>query len=346
MVSCRMVLRAYPNSRTPIPNAVMTELPNPPQYDGEELCEWASYMARQLTLHIARPSHVRSIYSVKAIAWELPSNTCEVKLGQNPMKRVDEMVITGGVLDGIVQVITKWSKDDNLTTAGIGTLIEPNVVAVCGHLLRSDYGYAIGVEVTAGNGVGAMGDYVVVPKKWFARLDKYRENDIGMIHLDRPLDGVHPIDYLQTPFTDSLPSRSMLGSVYGFPAGFPHLCVSEMKIQFSLTRNPGWVEHTGDTMNGNFGGPVVDLNGRLVAVHGGWEWANRNKTKINVSAPVNRMGNDLDVLREILAHMAVTPCNTFKVGAKFLAPKAGGITEVTIIRYYSGSVPKIAFQWH
>ncbi|KAI0883944.1 trypsin-like cysteine/serine peptidase domain-containing protein [Annulohypoxylon maeteangense] len=327
--------------------ATIAELPNYPQYDGEELREWATYMARQLALHIAGQSPSKPLRAVKAIAWALGDGNCEARLGQNPMKMVNEMTIASGVLDGVVQVVTKWSKGGSSTTIGIGTLIEPNVVAVCGHLLRSDNDYAVEVEVIAGNRARVMGNYVVVPKKWLVRLDAYHENDIGMIHLEKPLEGVHPIDYVQTPFTDSLSGRSMLGSVYGFPERFPQLCVSEMKVQFSLTRNSGWVEHTGDTMKGNSGGPIVDMYGRLVAVHGGWKWANKKKTKmINVAAPVNRMGNDFDVLREILIYMTVNPGASFKVGAKFLASKAGGVTEVTAIRHYSGSLPKIAFEWH
>ncbi|KAI2464333.1 trypsin-like cysteine/serine peptidase domain-containing protein [Annulohypoxylon bovei var. microspora] len=333
--------------QTSIPKAVIAELPNPPQYDGEDLREWAGYMARQLALNTASPLHVKPLHPVKAIAWELLSGNYEARLGQNPMKQVGEMVANSGVLDGIVQVVTKWSKHDRKSAIGIGTLIEPNVVAVCGHLLRSQNGYAVKVEITAGNGASATGDYVVVPKKWLVRLENCRKNDIGMIHLDRPLNGVHPLDYAQTPVTDSLSHHGILGRVYGFPERFPRLCVSNMKIQFSLTYYPGWVEHNGDTMKGNSGGPIVDMNGRLIAVHGGWAWANKEMTgRINVSAPVDRMGNDFDVLREILAYMAVNPGAPLKIGAKFLARKAGGITEVTATRYYRGSVSKIAFEWH
>ncbi|KAI1439844.1 trypsin-like cysteine/serine peptidase domain-containing protein [Annulohypoxylon stygium] len=324
----------------------MAKFPNHPQYDGEELHEWATYMARQLALHIANQPYVKPLHATKATAWELPSDRCEAKLGQNPMKMVSNMTIASGVLNGIVHVVTTWSKGGD-PTIGIGTLIEPNVVAVCGHLLRGKNGYAVQVEITAGNGHKAMGDYAVVPENWDVRLDKRRENDAGMIHLQKSIQGVHPIDYMSTPFTDSCPGRSMLGSVYGFPEEFPHLCVSEMRIQFSLTHDTKLVRHNGDTKEGNSGGPVVDINGRLVAVHGGWEWANKKKTeKINVSAPVNRMGNDFDVFREILAFMAVNPSNLLKVGAKFLAPKAGGITEVTAGQRSRGPVPKIVFEWH
>ncbi|KAI1085971.1 hypothetical protein F5B19DRAFT_498813 [Rostrohypoxylon terebratum] len=288
--------------QTPISKAVIAELPNPPQYD-EELHEWATYMARQLALHIANQPHSKPPHTVKAIAWELPGDKFEAKLGHNPMKMVNETTITSGILDGIVKVMTKWSKNGNPITIGAGTLIEPNVVV--------------------------------------------RENDIGMIRLNRSFQGVHPIDYVQTPFTDSLSGRTMLGSIYGFPSGFPNICVSEMRVKFSLTRDPGWAEHNGDTKEGNSGGPVMDMNGRLVAIHGGWEWANKKQTeKINVSAPVNRMGNDVDVFREIIAFMAVNSGNLLRVGAKFLAPKSGGITEVAISRRYAEQVPKIVFEWH
>lgn len=79
----------------------MAKFPNHPQYDGEELHEWATYMARQLALHIANQPYVKPLHATKATAWELPSDRCEAKLGQNPMKMVSNMTIASGVLNGM-----------------------------------------------------------------------------------------------------------------------------------------------------------------------------------------------------------------------------------------------------
>ncbi|KAI0436151.1 trypsin-like cysteine/serine peptidase domain-containing protein [Xylaria telfairii] len=242
-----------------------------------------------------------------AVAWKLDAGFSEAILGKNPRDVVPpEEIMLGSYLRGVVKITVGFGGDSIVT--GSGVLIDDWTVATVGHLLVNDYGHAKDVVISAGQGSSDNtiefrdGIYVAVHYKWY---DKRSDpNDLAFIRLSKSFDTVNHIKYMQTPVTDN----SIDASIYGFPYDMPHdspgnrLCVSRCPVRYGQSSSTGMLEHEGDTAKGTSGGPVLDAQGIVIALHKGW--AETGRRQVNRAVAIDRDGNDFWAFRLILGYMS------------------------------------------
>ncbi|GAW20542.1 hypothetical protein ANO14919_100500 [Xylariales sp. No.14919] len=244
-----------------------------------------------------------------AVAWKLETGFSEVLLNKNQRAVVPlEEIKIGSLLRGVVRISVRLQTGP---VFGTGVLIDDLTVATVGHLLVDTYGNVQGVTIWAGQGDGDNtiedrdGIYVAVHNRWYR--ERRNSNDLAFIRLSKPFGKANPIKYMQTPVTHN----GIDASIYGFPYDLPEkgnergkrLCVSESAVRYSLSDSVGMLEHEGDTEKGTSGGPVLNAEGVVIALHRGWD-SKVGGGRINQAVSIDRDGNDFSAFRMILDYMA------------------------------------------
>ncbi|KAI0531556.1 trypsin-like cysteine/serine peptidase domain-containing protein [Xylaria digitata] len=237
-----------------------------------------------------------------AVAWKLGAGFSEAILGKNPRDVVPpEEIMPGSLLRGVMKIISVCGGS---TVTESGVLIDDWTVATVGHLLVNGHGHAKEVVICAGHGGGDNtvesrgGIYVTVHYDWYNKRSD--PNDLAFIRLSEPFGTVNPIGYMQTPITND----DIDASIYGFPYDTPNdalgyrLCVSKCPVRYSQSSSTGMLEHEGDTEKGTSGGPVLDANGIVIALHKG------GGGLVNQAVTIDRNGNDFWAFRLILEYMS------------------------------------------
>ncbi|RWA07864.1 hypothetical protein EKO27_g7254 [Xylaria grammica] len=246
-----------------------------------------------------------------AVAWKLAAGFSEAILGKYPRDVVSSKeVMIDGLLRGVVKITVSFQ--EGYVVTGSGVLINDRTVATVGHLLINTHGHAKGVVIQAGHGGGddtmesRDGIYVAVHGKWYYEK-RSDPNDLGFIRLSKPFNTVNPIEYMRTPIihdgTDA--------AIYGYPFDMPEnedargnrLCVSRSAVRYRQSDSTGMLEHEGDTEKGTSGGPVLDANGIVIALHRGWA-PDGSDEGVNQAIAIDRNGNDFWAFCLILEYMS------------------------------------------
>ncbi|KAI0434845.1 trypsin-like cysteine/serine peptidase domain-containing protein [Xylaria sp. FL1042] len=242
-----------------------------------------------------------------AVAWKIIANFPEAILGKYPRTVVpSEDIMPGYPLRGVVKIIADFG--GGTVSSGSGVLINEWTVATVGHILINNDGHAKTVGILVGQAgsdhctESRKGIYVAVHYKWFEKRSDL--NDVAFIRLSKPFDTVDPIGYMQTPVIENQHN----GRIYGFPYDMPgdapgdRLCVSNCPIRYSQPCSTGILKHEGDTEKGTSGGPVLDANGTVIALHRGWTYEGLGK--INQAVAIDRDSNDFWAFCQILEYMS------------------------------------------
>ncbi|KAI0878343.1 trypsin-like cysteine/serine peptidase domain-containing protein [Hypoxylon argillaceum] len=245
----------------------------------------------------------------KAVAWPLGVGFSETLIGKYLRHLVPPTdIMPGCYMRGVVKVIVFFS--DGSSSTGSGFLTDYLIVATAGHVVDDDiHGHAQYVVVQAGLG-GAdnaiesrRGVCVVVNSNWYN--GRSGRNDLAFIRLGSPFNTVEPLQYMQTPVTDN----GITASVYGFPGDIPEsapgqrLCATMCPVRYSLSCSAGMLEYEGDTEKGTSGGPVLNADRIVIALHRGWDY-DADGRRINQAVTINRYGNDFGAFRQVLEYMA------------------------------------------
>ncbi|KAI1384095.1 trypsin-like cysteine/serine peptidase domain-containing protein [Hypoxylon trugodes] len=236
-----------------------------------------------------------------AIRFDLDSSLCgipitEASLKKNPLRVVDVEEIQPGktphgayvdlvliflsvlTLSTPVVRIIAWLSNMECSS-GTGTVIDNYTVVTAAHVLVSDSGHAVSVQVIAEEG---------------------RNIESRYCKLDKPFDTVQPIECQQCPITKE---NDAYTTIYGFPkdtsvfAPCGQLCMSESPFHYNPTSK--MIEHEGDTEEGNSGGPLIDSSGKVFALHSGCVH-DKTKDMVNLAVMIDRDGNNIAALLQVL----------------------------------------------
>ncbi|KAI0552064.1 hypothetical protein F4679DRAFT_582127 [Xylaria curta] len=81
------------------------------------------------------------------------------------------------------------------------------------------------------------------------------------------------------------------------------LCVSKCPIQYSQSYPSGMLEHEGDTEKGTSGGPILNANRTVIALHRGWAHEAGGGI-VNQAVAIDCDSNDFWAFRQTLEYMS------------------------------------------
>ncbi|KAI1175722.1 trypsin-like cysteine/serine peptidase domain-containing protein [Nemania sp. FL0916] len=244
----------------------------------------------------------------RAAGWVLKSLPSEGRIGKNLQIEVPKDSLSiGSALRAVVKIVVRMS--DGRTVKGSGVLIDPLIIASAGHLFRDDDCNAEEVVIYVGLGDNRCvesrhGTHVVVHHKWYS--GGIRANDLAFVRIDKPFETATHLTYMQTPSTGPL-----LVGVYGFPYDLPFSqpgcwpCYSMSLVCYDSSSSIDMLEHEGDTTDGNSGGPLLNPDGVVIALHRGC-YKQSGVVVCNFAVLIDRHGNDFSYFCLVLDEMART----------------------------------------
>ncbi|KAI1741661.1 trypsin-like cysteine/serine peptidase domain-containing protein [Xylaria scruposa] len=124
-----------------------------------------------------------------------------------------------------------------------------------------------------------------------------KQNDFAILRVSVPFsDKIKPMKYKAT-MEDSVET-----TIHGFSSDFPEIGIlTYSRAESRYVGEERVVFHDGDTFRGASGGPVVDSDGVVIAIHRGWGERSSFKDRINQAVAINHHGNDVQKFIDILA---------------------------------------------
>ncbi|KAI0102600.1 trypsin-like cysteine/serine peptidase domain-containing protein [Nemania sp. FL0031] len=216
-----------------------------------------------------------------------------------------------GSYSGVV-IVKAFFKETGVYTCGTAVLIDDrHAVTVAHNVWHVEDGPARAITLCRDERVDVDGtgcyrvEVVGVHCRWANMHSK--ANDFALLRIyDRVSDGIKPMRYKQTP----IDGCAIAATVYGFTSRLPEsrsdlirLAQSQGSAKYNIEE--AMVDHTGDTIRGASGGPLVDSDGSIIAIHRGWRYLSDESTKINQAVAINRHDNNVEgFIRAVAGHQA------------------------------------------
>ncbi|KAJ8126359.1 hypothetical protein O1611_g7279 [Lasiodiplodia mahajangana] len=224
----------------------------------------------------------------------------EALLGENVRSvSLEADVRDGGPCSGMVMVRATFGHLGFEYSRGTGIVIDDrHIMTVAHNVWDRRYGPAKAITIYRDARADPDGtDYYHVEVAgvhcgWF----NSKANDFALLRIvDRFSDKITPMRYQQTR-VDGCP---ITATIYGFA---PDLVESGSELHPQLVQSQGnavysveekVVCHNGDTVKGSSGGPVVNEDGVVIAIHRGWGKYPSVAGIINQAVAINRHDNDV-----------------------------------------------------